>query len=104
MRPRGVEALTFGDETIDLSAVEQLVDPSQVVGVGLALAHLADASEERATLAESLNALDRDLAARGLEALGEDYAGDYALPRRFEVAAALNRLRSLRVRRQVGDG
>jgi predicted ABC-class ATPase len=104
VRPRGVEALTFGDETIDLSAVEQLVDPSQVVGVGLALAHLAATSPEQATLTEALDILDGDLAAEGLEALGDDYAGDYARPRRFEVAAALNRLRSLRIARQLTAG
>ncbi|MBO0689228.1 MAG: ABC-ATPase domain-containing protein [Candidatus Dormibacteraeota bacterium] len=104
VRPRGVEALTFGDETIDLSAVEQLVDPSQVVGVGLALAHLASASPEQATLTETLDILDGVLTAQGLEALGEDYAGDYARPRRFEVAAALNRLRTLRVAQQQSGG
>ncbi|MDR7464679.1 MAG: ATPase, partial [Armatimonadota bacterium] len=41
-----------------------------------------------------------DVAQRGLEVLSgfEGHPGDYALPRRYELAAAINRLRTLAVR------
>lgn len=99
IKGRGIEALTFGDDVVDLRGVEQIVDSSQVVGIGLALARLVRAGylDERATVACALDRLEEELAADGVEALRGGYAGDVALPRRFEIAAALNRLRTLAV-------
>jgi predicted ABC-class ATPase len=92
---RGMDGLGFGTQTIDLRAVEQLVDPSQVRAIGYAL-HAARRfmAPERA-LPEVLDALEAWLDAEGLEAL--DARSNLARPRRFEIAAALNRLRTLRV-------
>ena len=47
---------------------------------------------------ELLDALDRNVSEGGLDAICEAGFGDRARPRRFEIAAALNRLRSLRLR------
>jgi predicted ABC-class ATPase len=95
---RGDDALAFGEHTIDLRALEQVVDPSQITGIGLALDLLAQRYlGEGATLREGLDALAADLADDGVGVLADAYAGDYALPRGHELAAALNRLRSLRV-------
>jgi predicted ABC-class ATPase len=93
------DALIFGEETIDLRALEQIVDPSQITGIGLALDLLARRHlGGGATLRAGLDSLAADLADDGVGILAEGYPGDYALPRRHELAAALNRLRSLRVR------
>ena len=43
--------------------------------------------------------IDRDLSTEGLESLTRDLRGDLARPRRYEIAAALNRLDSLRIKR-----
>ncbi len=98
---RGVDTLTFGEDDVDLSAVEQIVDRSQVTGIGRALALLGDGVlDGTIPLGEGLDLLDAELAREGVDALlggGRD-ATDLALPRRHEVAAALNRLRSLKVR------
>lgn len=96
---RGRDRLSFGETDIDLGAIEQITDPAQVTGVGLALAHavrdgVLDGSR---TLREVLDALEQDLGA-GLGTIAHGYTGDYARPRRHEVAAALNRLRTARVR------
>ncbi|QBI20936.1 ATPase [Egibacter rhizosphaerae] len=95
---RGVDALRYGEATIDLDAVEQLVDPSQTAAVGRALRWLADdrGGDDR-PLAARLDALDAHLAEVGVHGLAGDAPVDLARPRRFEVAAALNRLRSLAV-------
>ena len=99
IRSRGLEALILGDETIRLGAVEQLVDPSQVPGAGLAVLRLAEGGHlDGAALPAALESLEAELARGGLEALARGYTGDFAMPRRFEVAAALNRLARLRVR------
>lgn len=96
---RGTDEVRLGEHTIDLSAVAQLVDSSQSVAVALALTRLVeeDFLDARRTLAEALDLMYARVARDGIDALRRDYPGDLALPRRFEVAAALNRLRSLRV-------
>ncbi|MCD2197520.1 ABC-ATPase domain-containing protein [Actinomycetospora endophytica] len=103
---RGVDTLTFGEQDVDLAAVEQIVDRSQVAGIGRALALLGEGVlDGTVPLAEGLDLLDAELARGGVDALlsgGRD-AIDLALPRRHEVAAALNRLRSVKVRELLRD-
>ncbi|MEV5535687.1 ABC-ATPase domain-containing protein [Saccharopolyspora shandongensis] len=99
VRARGVDALTLGESTVELRGVEQVVDPAQVTGIGLALVSFARRGvlDGARTVAEVLDAFAADVAERGVLAVDERYVGDFAVPRRFEVAAALNRLRVLRV-------
>ncbi|MEN8181000.1 MAG: ABC-ATPase domain-containing protein [Myxococcota bacterium] len=103
---RGRERIEFGRESIDLRAVEQIVDPSQTRAIGhaiqLARSRLMDG---KATLRQVSERLDAVLDAEGLDALdpfhrGDEHPGNYARPRRQEIAAALNRLRSVRMRQQ----
>ena len=97
---RGRGRLTFGGDDIDLSAVSQLADPSQTTGVGLALNHLA---LDGVTLGEALDRFDTDVERGGAAAIAHGSLADFAVPRRHEVAAALNRLRSARVTSQRGS-
>ncbi|GAA2792851.1 ABC-ATPase domain-containing protein [Saccharopolyspora taberi] len=99
VRARGVDALTLGESTVDLRAVEQIVDAAQVTGIGLALVTcvregLIDGTR---SLAEVLDAYAARVDRRGPAAVDDHYVGDFAVPRRFELAAALNRLRTLRI-------
>ncbi|MBK1733976.1 isopentenyl-diphosphate delta-isomerase [Halorhodospira abdelmalekii] len=94
LQARGRETLLFGQETIDLRAVEQLVDVSQTRAIGLLLAHLSGSSDAPLTdpperLAALLEQPWSQLLARP--------DGDLARPRHFEAMAALNRLRSARL-------
>ena len=100
------EEIGFGHETIDLRGVEQLVDLSQTRAVGYAL-HLAahryvDGKMPLSKVVEALMALlDRD----GLDVLDPlhrqgRHPGNFARPRGHEVAAAMNRLRTVRMRRE----
>ena len=100
LRVRDVDEVSFGTEDIDLSAVEQIVDPSQLRAIAEAMVHAKrEHVDGRRTLGEVLDAIERDLERHGLDALsGRDARGDLARFRRFELAAALNRLRSLEVR------
>ena len=94
----GVTTLRFGRSVIDLSGVRQLADPSQTVAIGLVL-HYAKLHylDEPRRLDELLDLLDQDLGAEGLDALWRESRGDLARPRRFEIAAAFNRLDALRM-------
>ncbi|GAA0409300.1 ABC-ATPase domain-containing protein [Streptomyces luteireticuli] len=98
---RGTDALVLGEHTVDVRAVEQITDSRQVVGIGLALGLLVREGhlDGRRTLAAALDLLDAQLAA-GVGPLLSLRDEDFALPRRFEVAAALNRLRTLSVTRR----
>ncbi len=98
VRSRGVSTIQFGEDSIDLSLVEQLVDPSQTRAIADMLIYLTRHFPE-ASVTDALEATYRDLDEEGLDLISpySGHPGDYARPRRFEVAAALNRLRSLRL-------
>lgn len=98
----GVDGIRFGGDTIDMRAVEQVADPSQLRAIGHAL-HLAarELSEDRPDLPRLLDRLEDLLEERtvdGLTRFGpEAHPGNLARPRRYEIAAALNRLRGFKV-------
>ncbi|TMJ05887.1 MAG: hypothetical protein E6H01_02455 [Bacillati bacterium ANGP1] len=86
---------------MDLATLEQLVDPAQARAVAVALIWVADRGlvDGMRTVRELLGLIEVEVAQRGLEGLvPEGVPGDLALPRRQEIAAAINRLRTLRVK------
>jgi hypothetical protein len=96
--------LEFGVERIDLRGLEQLVDESQARAIG----HVLELARRRfidgkAGVPEILDAVDTLLDERGLDVLdplterGPRHPGDHARPRRYEIAAALNRIRTLSI-------
>ncbi len=95
-------SLTLSRELIDLRMVPSLVDAGQTRAIGAALIHAVERGyfDGTRTLREVLSLLEADLASGGLDALSvhEFPTGEYAMPRRQEIAAALNRLRTLRVK------
>ena len=98
VRAVGTRTIEFGREEIDVSLLYQIVDPAQCRMIGDALLRAARGlCDGRRDLPAILAALDAELRDGGLEALAESGFGDRAYARRFEIAAALNRLRSLRV-------
>ncbi|MCX2726515.1 ABC-ATPase domain-containing protein [Thermomicrobium sp. 4228-Ro] len=103
----GTEEVAFGYESIDLSHVEQIVDPSQTRAIGLALVYALEQGfiDGRRPLAAILDLLEAAIDRHGLDVLSpfRGHPGDFARPRRFELAAALNRLRTLEVRQLRPD-
>ena len=101
---RGLDMLLYGTEPIDLRCVAQLEDRSQTLAVGYAM-HVAAQQfmDGRRDLSEVLDCVEAFLDENGVDSLspfrrGEEHPGNFARPRRFEIAAAINRIRSLRVR------
>jgi predicted ABC-class ATPase len=97
---RGCGRIEIGGEPIDVSAVSQIFDPSQARAIALGLRLAAESAiDGKRSVAEVMDALEEVLDRGGFEALcGGPPWLDLARPRRLEIAAALNRLRSLRVR------
>ena len=101
---RSLHELIFGQENIHLIGVEQVVDASQTRAIGHIL-HLAATGliDEVRTLHEVLECVETLVNKQGLDALSRfspdgRYPGNFARPRIFEVAAAFNRLRTVRIR------
>ena len=99
---RGLQEIEWGEQTIDLWGVEQLVDTSQTRAVAdlLRYARRRGYFDDRRTLREALEAAFRDVERQGLDVISpfRGHPGDLALPRLLEAGAAVNRLRSLQVR------
>jgi len=94
IKVRGLDAMTFGEDDVDLRALEQLADPSQVRTIGVVLAALGKEPGELADTPAKLSAL----VDQAWSALSERPDGDLARPRVAEAMAALNRLRAVRFR------
>ena len=86
-------SLQFGEAEIDLSAVEQLVEQGQLNAIAAAMLYAREL-EAGLSLPAILDAVERLLAAQGLDALRPQRTGNLAYFRRLELAAAVNRLRS----------
>ncbi len=99
VKVHGLNALTVGREEIDLSAVEQLISWPQLraIAQGIILAWRGP-MDGTLGMAEILEAVEDQIESKGLDVLDPRQPGDLAAFRRFELAAALNRIRSLRVR------
>ncbi len=90
--------LQFGRSLIDLDAVRQIADADQARAIGYVLYYAKlRYMDEGYPLREILDLVDRDLSNEGMNALVRDLRGDLARPRRYEIAAALNRLPAFRV-------
>ena len=104
IQARSHDEISFGYETIDLRGVEQLVDLSQTRAVGYAL-HLAAQRfvDGKMPLKEIVEAVMAMLDREGLDVLDPfhreaRHPGNFACPRVYEIAAAINRLRTLRMK------
>lgn len=107
LEARGTEAILFGRETILLGAVEQLVDSSQTRAIAEAIHYAARRYVDgRRSLAQVLDKVMADIEREGLAVISPfqgQHPGDLARPRVFELAAAVNRLRSLRIQSSKGE-
>ncbi len=102
---RGRDEIRLGDETIDLSALSQIVDESQTRAIAAAIAYGREKyMDGKTALDDLLRRILTDIDRAGLGVLASERAGDLARFRPLELAAAINRLRSLRVTPLKGDG
>ena len=91
-------SLVFGNETIALSAVTQLVSRAQTLAVGRGLLMARDRfMDGRRSVSEILTLVTQVIEEEGLDELDDRRVGDLAQFRPMELAAALNRLRTLEV-------
>lgn len=98
----GLKTILYGTSQIDLSFVEQLVDTSQTQAIALFLKYIADnLIDDSTTLSQLIDKAYKLIESQGLDAISPYFGkhpGDLALPRKLEVSAAINRLRTLKVK------
>ncbi|MFQ5722117.1 MAG: ABC-ATPase domain-containing protein [Candidatus Aminicenantales bacterium] len=95
-----LKSILFGRYLIDLSSVEQLVDEAQTKAIAEAIYYARRLMNERKTLKEIINSVLENISQKGLDILSTWPHGKYASFRGLELGAAINRLRSLRVRQK----
>ena len=92
-----MQTVQFGTETLDLAAVEQIVHRTQTRAIGAALDYgRRRYIDGRRSLSEILDLVMADIGEQGLDVLDGRRTGALTQFRRHELAAAFNRLRSMR--------
>jgi predicted ABC-class ATPase len=98
VKVRDVDELAFGTEEIDLGAIEQIVDSGQLRAIAAAMVYAKQQyMDGKRTLSEIIDLVMADIDAQGMDILSPFPEGDFAMFRRFELVAVINRLRSLSV-------
>ncbi|AMQ22425.1 ABC-ATPase domain-containing protein [Geobacillus sp. JS12] len=99
---RGRHVIQYGQTDLLLYALEQLVDDSQTRAIAAALLYMERKGwfDGKKTVRQLLDAIEEQWDRQGLGSVSfrKGHPGELARPRRFELAAALNRLRTLRCR------
>jgi len=91
--------LEYGNEIIDLSAMEQLAEAPQTQAIGYILYELHKMLKEKEySVRESVDSLYEKIEKEGLDVIKNEYRGTISLPRKYEVIAAINRIRSLKIK------
>ena len=98
-RGKGLHTIELGRERVDLSYLEQLAEAGQTEAVARIVGEwvaAGEVSDVRDLLTEAL----APVAQNGLDSLGafRGHPGEMSLPRAQELAAAMNRIRSLKTR------
>jgi predicted ABC-class ATPase len=98
IKARGLKSIQFGRDSIDLSSLEQLVDISQTRAIGDMIFYYSTEYAGKYSLKEGLEMMMKEIDRGGMDLISRFKEGDYAKPRIFEVAAAINRMRALRLK------
>lgn len=97
IKARGLNALSFGRNNIDLSCVEQVVEEGQIRSIGDIIYYLAkNTFDGNTSLKKALEIVREKIRQGKIDELVRYKSGEYASPRIHEIAAAINRLCSLK--------
>lgn len=104
LRSHALRSVQFGREEIDVSLVAQLIDPGQLQAIAQALDWLRRrARQNPQSIPELVRLMQQAIDSDGLDVLDSRLCGDYVAFRPYELAATLNRLRSLQVEAVTPD-
>ncbi len=100
IKTMGLDGVSIDKETIDLRYVEQLADAEQVAMLGTIMKYaISNLIDGHRTMTEIVDQIMKALEQKGMEGVygGRYQPAGYAMPRRQEIAACINRYRKLAV-------
>lgn len=93
--------LEYGMDLINLEAVAQIAEAPQMLAIGYCLlalrTQLKQSGDKPETIRFWIDRMESEISKHGLAFLEPDYPGTLSMPRKYELAAAINRIRSLRI-------
>ncbi|SFE37651.1 ABC-ATPase domain-containing protein [Alteribacillus iranensis] len=98
---KGKNHILYGRDTIDVSSIEQLVNSSQTSAIANIIRYISREIPDDVPLSKTLSIVEEIINEKGLDEVSPfrgKHPGDMALPRKFELAAAINRYRKLKVK------
>ncbi|AOY78151.1 ABC-ATPase domain-containing protein [Clostridium formicaceticum] len=101
IKPRGIHYITYNKTEIDLRDLEQLVDFNQTNSICFILQYIMEKPvKDQTALPEVVEKVYKDIMTKGLDEVSpfRGHPGNMALPRRYEIAGALNRFRNLKIK------
>lgn len=97
----GLDVIAYNHSRIELGFLEQLVDTSQTNSIAVIIEYIMkNLVDDRATLLEIIDRIYEIIMEKGLDEVSPHtgHPGNLALPRKYEIAGALNRFRFLKVK------
>ena len=92
-----LKRLIFGRETVDLSELEQLLEPAQTKAIGLAILYAKRYMDGKTGIRKVTEKVIDDIKREGMDVLDSNLCGDIAHFRGLEFTATLNRMRCLEI-------
>ena len=100
---RDLDTIVFGKEDIDLSAVEQLVEVGQLKAIAAAMLYIQQEYPDETGIPKVLDRIMAVIKAEGFDRITAFPQGNLVMFRRFELAAAINRWRSLQLKNRFNS-
>jgi len=97
-RPHGKRYVQYGDEFIDVSKVTQLMNQSQSRAISRGMSMVYRLMDSSQSLKEAVDKVLERMEHVGLDVLSNRLMGDLASFRAYELAAAINRKKNLKIR------
>ncbi|KYH34862.1 putative ATPase of the ABC class [Clostridium tepidiprofundi DSM 19306] len=101
LKTRGLNTIIYNKDSIELNYVEQLVHSSQTKCIANIIYYIMNnIVDNKKNMSEIVNEVYSLIKKNGLEVVSsyKGHPGNMALPRKFEIAATLNRFRNLHIK------
>ena len=96
----GLREIIFGRNPIDLGDMDQIVDTSQTRAIGNAIHYATQYMDGKRTLKDVVELVLNEINHHGIDILSPYITGDMARFRSIELASAINRMRTLRMKQE----
>ena len=95
---RGKNEIIIKRKSIDLSAIEQIMEENQLKFIASALKYLIKLQmKEKVHLNELLNIFENEFRKNGFKLFNKEPSGDLTFIRKIEIACAINRIRGVKI-------